>query len=172
MKGKKIQDLTQEQEKAYNKLTSLQQRVIYYILRENKSDYAAYRAAGGRAKSESSARATVSELLVNPKVKAFMDSVNKGRMKGAIATREEILEKLTGIIRVEQKKESNDPFEDLGTYRHSHDVQLKAVKQFVDMTGMNAPQEIKSTVNQINYDSDDYKQAQDILESELGDLDE
>jgi len=92
--------LTEEQERLFDELTPLQKRLCTEVLSGlNKSNRQAYYAAGGKAKTDETADACVSEILNNPKVSAFMDSVRKGEVNAAIMTREEALERLSLIAR-------------------------------------------------------------------------
>ena len=64
------------------------------------SNIDSYRAAGGKAKSQESAEATVSELLSNPKVKDFVSAMKQEAVKGAVMSRQEMLERLSNLSRV------------------------------------------------------------------------
>lgn len=92
--------LTEDQEKLFDELTPLQKRVCTEVLSGlHKSNRQAYYAAGGKAKNDDTADASVSEILSNPRVSAFMDSVRKDEVNTAIMTREEALERLSLIAR-------------------------------------------------------------------------
>lgn len=90
--------MTPEQQELFDKLTQLQQRVATNVL-AGMSQRAAYFQAGGSAKSDLSADATVSELLSNPNVKAFMDSMKRQAVSDAIMSRDEAMSILTQLAR-------------------------------------------------------------------------
>lgn len=86
--------MTPEQQALFDNLTQLQQRVATNVL-AGMSQRIAYFQAGGSAKTDLSADATVSELLSNPNVKAFMDSMKVQAVNEAIMGREEMLARLS-----------------------------------------------------------------------------
>lgn len=67
------------------------------------SQRAGYYAAGGTSKSDEVADATASELLSNPKVKAFMDEMKAEAVSAAVMTRTEAMEKLSTLARTDLK---------------------------------------------------------------------
>lgn len=87
-----------EQQALFDNLTQLQQRVATNVL-AGMSQRIAYYQAGGSAKTDLSADATVSELLSNPNVKSFMDSMKVQAVTDAIMTREEAMKILTTLGR-------------------------------------------------------------------------
>ncbi|MBP6120768.1 MULTISPECIES: terminase small subunit [Providencia] len=94
--------LTDEQKVLFDALTKLQQKFVLGILKGlNQTD--AYKQAGYKAKTEETARSCASEILTNPNVKSFLDSVNETAISSAIMTREEALERLSSIGRSSQK---------------------------------------------------------------------
>jgi len=94
--------MTPEQRELFDNLTELQQRVAINVL-AGMSQRQAYYAAGGSATSDESADATVSALLSNTKVKAFMDSMKEAALSEAVMTRQEALEKLSALARTDMK---------------------------------------------------------------------
>lgn len=90
--------LTPEQQAMADKLTNLQRGVVLGVV-AGKTQRQAYYDAGGRAKTDLSADATVSELLSNPNVKAFYDSLMDNVAEKAIWTREDSLRELADIAR-------------------------------------------------------------------------
>lgn len=66
--------MTPKQQELSEQLTNLQRLTVLGVV-EGKSQRQAYYDAGGRAKSDLSADATVSELLSNPNVKKFYNSM-------------------------------------------------------------------------------------------------
>lgn len=85
--------LTPEQQALADKLTNLQRGVVLGVV-AGKTQRQAYYDAGGRAKTDLSADATVSELLSNPNVKAFYDAMMGEVAKTASITLETILQEL------------------------------------------------------------------------------
>ena len=85
-----------------SKLTKLQRQTVLGVV-AGKTQRQAYYDAGGRAKSDTSADTTASEILNNPKVDAFYQEIMSGVAKTAIMTREEALERLTNLARVTVK---------------------------------------------------------------------
>lgn len=90
--------LTDEQKVLFDALTKLQQKFVLGILKGlNQID--AYKQAGYKAKTDDTAYSSASEILRNPKVKSFLDSMNEVAISNAIMTREEALERLSSIGR-------------------------------------------------------------------------
>lgn len=86
--------MTPEQQELFDQLTALQQRTATGVL-AGMSQRAAYYAAGGTAKSDTSADATVCVMLRDAKVKSFMDSMKLQAVSDAIMSRQEMLERLS-----------------------------------------------------------------------------
>ncbi|CDG21053.1 putative phage terminase, small subunit [Xenorhabdus poinarii G6] len=98
MAQKKIK-LTDEQKVLFDALTKLQQKFVLGILKGlNQTD--AYRNAGGKAKTEDTARSCASEILTNPNVKTFLDAMNQEAVSDAVMSRQEALERLSAMGRV------------------------------------------------------------------------
>lgn len=90
--------LTDEQKVLFDALTKLQQKFVLGILKGlNQTD--AYKQAGGKAKSDESARAYASAILTNLNVKSFLGAMNEVAVSDAIMTRQEALERLSAIGR-------------------------------------------------------------------------
>ena len=117
-------ELTEEQKAMAEGLTKLQYKVVVNVI-SGMTQRQAYIAAGGTAKSENTQDASASELLSNPKVKAFYDSVMNTITENVIITKEEIIKGLA------------EDFRDPGAegYKCSH----SAAKIINDMIGYNAP---------------------------------
>lgn len=93
--------VTDEQQSALDALPKLARRVVLERIADpTLSDVECYRRAGGRAKSDSAASASVSEILKNPKTVIVLDMFKTPATDDAIATREEILRDLTNVSRV------------------------------------------------------------------------
>lgn len=91
--------LTQEQKDMFDALSPLQQKVCTNII-SGMSDIDAYKEAGGKASTDNSARASVSQLLTNLNVKEFLDSVKHNAVNSAVMSRQEMLERLSNLARV------------------------------------------------------------------------
>jgi phage terminase small subunit len=91
-------ELSDEQIEMFNNLTKLQQKISLYSLR-GYSNMEAYRRAGGSAKKDQTMGASSTEILKKPKVKQFINSFSKNRIKAAIMSKEEMMERLTSFGR-------------------------------------------------------------------------
>lgn len=89
--------MTPEQKKLADKLTNLQRLTVLGVV-AGKSQRQAYYDAGGRAKTDESADATVSELLSNPMVKEFQDSLMQEAAKKAEISAEYVLSTIKNTI--------------------------------------------------------------------------
>lgn len=85
--------LTPEQQKLAEKLTNLQRGVVIGVV-AGKSQRQAYRDAGGRAKTDSTADASASEILSHPEVRAFHLAMLGSVAKGAQITLQTLLDEL------------------------------------------------------------------------------
>lgn len=94
--------MTPEQKALFDELTELQQRVATGVL-AGMTQRAAYYAGGGKAKNDPGADMSASQIISNPKVKAFMDAMKLQAVSDAIMTREEALKTLSLIGRTHLK---------------------------------------------------------------------
>lgn len=92
--------MTPDQKFLFDQLTQLQQRVATNVL-SGLTQRQSYVDAGGRAVGDESIDACASELLSNPKVVAFMDSMKLEAVSDAIMTRKQALERLTLMANTE-----------------------------------------------------------------------
>lgn len=92
-------ELTEHQTALFDALTKLQQKFALGIVK-GLSQIDAYKQAGGKAKKDETASACASEILTNPKVKAFIDEMNKEAISDAVMTKQEALERLSSLGRV------------------------------------------------------------------------
>lgn len=90
--------MTDEQKEMFDQLTPLQQKVATNVI-SGMSNIDAYKEAGGKAETKESAEASVSQILSNLKVKVFIDSMKAAAVSSALMTREEMLERLSGLAR-------------------------------------------------------------------------
>ena len=123
--------MTPEQQALADKLTNLQRGVVLGVV-AGKSQRQAYYDAGGRAKTDLSADATVSELLSNPNVRAFYDSLIANVAEKAIWTREDSLRTLAEIA---SGSDENGKTSD----------RVAAVKELNAMGGWNSPTKVDHT---------------------------
>lgn len=86
--------MTPEQKALFDELTELQQRVATGVL-AGMTQRAAYYAGGGKAKNDDGADMSASQIMGNPKVKAFTDSMKVHAVNEAIMGREEMLARLS-----------------------------------------------------------------------------
>lgn len=112
--------LTQEQKELASKLTNLQRKYIIELVKPNTTQRQAYLKAGGKAKTETAQNQSASEILSNPNVKAFYESLINEKTKKSIMTRDEALIVLAEII----NDKENSPRDRTG-----------AIKQFSTMQG-------------------------------------
>lgn len=87
-----------EQQKLFDNLTQLQQRMATNVL-AGMSQRAAYVQAGGKGATETAIDSSASEILRNLQVKAFMDSMKVQAVSDAIMSREEMLARLSLFAR-------------------------------------------------------------------------
>ena len=95
-----MMSLTPEQQSLSDDLTKLQRLLVLGMV-AGKSQRQAYYDAGGKAKDERTADASASEILANPKVDAFYQSLIAQAATSAIMTREKALERLTMMAETE-----------------------------------------------------------------------
>ena len=145
------------------KLNAKQQIFANGIL-EGKTQRQAYIDAGYEAKTETAQDTGASEILRNPQVKAYIEAVQAQAQKNTIATREEILERLTFLMRTNLNDvvhltsgdivggESSTVIKKMskgadGKLAYEAYDQIVAMKQISKMQGYDAPTEIiqKST---------------------------
>lgn len=78
-------------------LTKLQRAVVLNVV-SGMTQRQAYKQAGGRAKTDASIDATVSEILSAPKVKAYYDALMGKTEQKAIATKEKVVAMLSAQV--------------------------------------------------------------------------
>lgn len=92
--------MTPEQLTLFEALTPLQQRMCSAMIdNPNLSQRQAYYAAGGTAKNDVTADSSAHEIMSNPQVKAFMDSIRTQAISKKIMDREEAMEILSALSR-------------------------------------------------------------------------
>lgn len=91
--------MTDEQKELFDKLTGLQKDIVTNTIAGMKP-IDAYRNSRGKAKKEQTMSASVSEILSNPNVKAFLDSMREVGVSSAIMSRTEMMERLSSLARI------------------------------------------------------------------------
>lgn len=91
--------LTEEQQAMSAQLTNMQRLTVIGMV-SGMNQRQAYKAAGGKSKTDASMDAVVSRMLGNAKVRAFYDSLIDSSAKGSVMTRQEAMERLTKAARV------------------------------------------------------------------------
>jgi len=102
-------EMNDKQKELFDKLTTLQQEISLNSF-SGMNDIDSYKNSSGKAVKENTMSATVSEILNNPKVTAFLDSMKKESVKKAIMTRDEAMEILSNNARVK--------ISDIATFSH------------------------------------------------------
>ncbi len=91
-------EMNEEQTALFEKLTPLQKEIsLNSISGMNNID--AYKASKGKAKTEKAMESSVSQILSNHKVAAFIKSMANHIVNPAIMTRNEMMERLSGLAR-------------------------------------------------------------------------
>lgn len=99
-------EMNDNQKSLFNALTSLQKEIALNSI-SGMNDIDAYKASKGKAKKIKTMEASVSEILSNPKVKAFIESMANHIVNPFIMSREEMMQELTLVARTN----SNDLIE-------------------------------------------------------------
>lgn len=92
--------MTEEQEALAAELTHLQRMTVIHMA-SGMTQAVAYKAAGGKATNDDSARAVVSRMLTDANVKAFYDSLLSSAVSNAVMSRQEALERLSNVARTD-----------------------------------------------------------------------
>ena len=145
---KKPFEMSEEQTALFNALTPLQKEISLNSI-SGMNDIDAYKNSSGKAKTEKAMSVSVAQILGNLSVKSFIGSMANNIVNPAIMSRDEMLEKLSVISRVEIPKVSSDGLGLLTEMKGGFDVQMKAMKQLAEMAGYEAPikTETKTVVN-------------------------
>lgn len=137
--------MTPEQKALFDGLTRLQQEVALNSI-AGMSDIDSYRVSSGKAKKETTMRASVSEILINPNVVLFVDSMKQVRVNDAVMSRERMLELLTKISDVDSSDLKLMSAGQLSELKGGFDVKLKAMKQLAELAGYDAPSKVETKV--------------------------
>lgn len=172
--------LTEEQQELFDKLKPLQKEIVINKI-EGMSDIDAYKASHGKAKTDSAKRASVSEILSNLNVEAFLETIQEDRVNDAIMTREEAMERLSRIGRADcvsvfktiiiQDKEGNDhkqtvwnipDSEDLTPEQLSSIAEVSTGKDGLKIKQHSAPDAIKQLRQMEGWDKQEEKKDTEI----------
>lgn len=91
-------EMNEEQKILFDKLTPLQKEVVLNSI-SGMNDIDSYKASSGKAKSDNTMRASVSGILTNLNVAAFKKSMANHIVNPAVMTRQEMIERLSGLAR-------------------------------------------------------------------------
>lgn len=142
-------EMTEEQKELFGKLTPLQQKVCTNVI-SGMSNIDAYINAGGKAKTKTSQESGASEILSNPKVKAFLDSMKQAAVSSAIMSRQEMLERLSELANIDVSDLIKARPEELAEFKGGFDIKLKsalqAMKQLAELEGYNKPVEVNNNI--------------------------
>lgn len=137
-------EMSDNQKSLFDVLTSLQKEISLNNI-SGMNDIDAYKNSKGKAKKESTMRASVSEILTNPNVKAFINSMAINIVNNAVMSRDEMLEDLTVVARVITPDLTKGGIASLSELKNGFDVKLKAMKQLAELAGYEAPKQIEVT---------------------------
>lgn len=100
-------ELQKEIDEAGEKLTRLQKAFVTHLVGGDLTPMQAYYKAGGRSKTDDTARASYSEILAHPNVKAFKLLLERAALSERIMTREEAMALLSKQARANIKDFAN-----------------------------------------------------------------
>ncbi|CNI54068.1 terminase small subunit [Yersinia pekkanenii] len=127
--------LTSEQKALFDALTQLQRRFVTALL-NGKNQTEAYRKAGGKAKTDDTARAQASRMITFDNVQAFLQSVQYEAINDAIMTHTEAMERLTTMGRATIRDLAEFSEHELGKDEHGKPI-IQAVWRFKDSVKQN-----------------------------------
>jgi phage terminase small subunit len=90
--------MTEEQRAVFNEFTALKQEIILNSL-SGMNDIDSYKNSRGKASTLKSMESSVSAILSNDKVKAFLLSMRENMVSSAVMSRAEMMEELTLVAR-------------------------------------------------------------------------
>lgn len=129
--------MTSEQKRLFDALTTLQQEVCLNSL-SGMNDIDSYKASSGKASTVKAMEASVSQILGNHKVKAFLDSMKAAAVTSAVMSRERMLELQSQIADIDSARIANMSLEELSELKGALDIKLKAMNQLADLAGYKA----------------------------------
>ena len=139
--------MNKEQKELFDKLTTLQQEISLNSF-SGMNDIDSYKASSGKAVKENTMAASVSEILINPNVVAFLDSMKTKVINSAVMSRERMMELLTLFSEIDPNDLKNLSPTMLVDLKPGFDVKLKSMKQLADLAGYEAPKKIEVDVTE------------------------
>lgn len=116
-------EMNEEQQRLFEMLTPLQKEVSLNSI-AGMTDIDAYKASRGKAKTLNTMRASVSEILINPNVVAFKRSMTEHIVNPAIMSRNEMMERLSGLARTNMSDLITWGVQgDTGDYREGEEIE-------------------------------------------------
>lgn len=129
--------MTKEQKALFDKLTKLQRRMALNDIVGMKPAEN-HKEAGGVCKNEENRAKLASEILNNPDVLAFLDSMKAAAVSSAVMSRERMLELHTKIADIGNAAIDQMSLEELTEHKAALDIKLKAMNQLADLAGYKA----------------------------------
>ena len=114
-------EMNEEQEALFEKLKPLQREIALNSL-SGMNDIDSYKASSGKAKTDNSMRASVSEILTNPNVQDFMKAMQAIVVNDAVMSRQEALEILSNNARVKVSDIATFSYVCLGEDEEGQDI--------------------------------------------------
>ncbi|AUR96809.1 terminase small subunit [Vibrio phage 1.232.O._10N.261.51.E11] len=150
MKDVKEFGLTDSQKELFEKLTPLQKKIATHTI-EGLKPAEAHKAAGGKCKDESRRKDLGSQILSNPVVKQFLDSIIKPQedkaLSGAIMSRQEALERLTSIALTNPEDlTEGDTAPTVAQHNQIRNMNMTAIKQIAEMMAYNREADAETAV--------------------------
>lgn len=146
-------EMNEIQEALFDKLMPLQKEIALNSF-SGMNDIDAYRNSKGKARTESAQRASVCEILANPNVVAFIDSMKPEAISDAVMSRQEMLEALSIIADMTGANKSQTTAGALCELKDGYGVKLKAMKQLAELNGYNSAIKSETTIITKADDSD------------------
>ncbi|AFM54847.1 putative phage terminase, small subunit [Marinomonas phage P12026] len=129
--------MTKEQKALFDALTPLQQKVCINIV-SGMSNIDAFMLANKKIKDRVTGEASVSRMLRDVKVRAFIDSMKAAAVSSAVMSRERMLELHTKIADIGNAAIDQMSLEELTEHKAALDIKLKAMNQLADLAGYKA----------------------------------
>jgi len=127
-------EMNEKQKALFDDLTTLRQEIALNSL-SGMNDIDSYKNSSGKAKDVKSMEASVCEILGNHKVIAFLDAMKAVSVNSAIMSRQEMMETLTALSKVDLSRLDKLSPEMMEGLESSFGVKLKAMNQLADLGG-------------------------------------
>lgn len=132
--------MTKEQKVLFDNLKPLQKEIALNSI-SGMNDIDSYKASKGKAVKENTMRASVSEILTNPNVTAFIASIKATAVNDAIMSREKMLETLSKLAELSQEQ-LQVGVESLAELKGGYDVKMKAMDMISKLQGYESASKI------------------------------